>query len=93
MRPKKVIKFEAHYNNGILKEKGKYKLHDFPAIKGGCTQGVPAFTGYAKFGKWTEYYENGNKKSITIYREGKYEKIKKLWEEDGTKIEVIPEEE
>lgn len=83
-KPKNKVYLVEYYETGELETRARYKLYDLPAIKGGCTQGVPAHEGYILDGKWTEYYKNGNKKTLVIYKDGKMVKVKKRWNEDGS---------
>lgn len=87
-KPKKVIKVQDQYESGAIKGEGKLKLHDFPAISGGCCSGRGPMTAYTRHGRWVEYYENGQKKAVVVYTAGHAKKVKKQWDEDGTRVEI-----
>ena len=80
---KRTIKVLEYHENGQVKEKGKKKLQTKVSnTPGGRLNGLLT---YFKQGKWTEYYSNGNKKSILIYDQGEVVKEAKSWNKDGTK--------
>lgn len=84
--PKKVINGQEENESGEEKSEGKLKLNDLPAHTGGCCSGRVAMTAYVKEGKWTEFYENGQKKRVVIYKPGKAPKVIKQWDEEGNKV-------
>ncbi len=44
---------------------------------------------YKKDGKYTEWYENGQKRSEETWKDGKFIEVT-LWDEDGNVIEQFP---
>ena len=76
---KKKIKEIEYYENGNIKEKGTLVYQVKISItSSGSNCGV---TAYFKNGRWIEYYPNGKKKRILIYKSGDIEKIRKEWTE------------
>lgn len=78
-----VQKIEIKYPSGELKEKGKKKLMTkLTSTANGRANGVMTFF---KHGKWIEYHKNGNKKRVIIYNKDEIIKVKKEWNEDGSR--------
>ncbi len=77
-RLKKRVKEVEYYENGNIKEMGTkvYQWKTSWTPLGSC--GVLAFF---KNGRWIEYYPNGKKKRILVYKSGEIEKVRKEWSE------------
>lgn len=60
--------WKEYYENGQLKENGKYQLDTYTTC---CTAGpCPVYYSY-KIGDWTYFHDNGNTKAIGTYKMGK----------------------
>ena len=75
---------KVHYENGQIKEEGRKKLQTKTSITNNGR--VNAQVDYFREGRWTEYYKNGKKKRVVLYRKGELVKVIRKWKEDGTRV-------
>jgi antitoxin component YwqK of YwqJK toxin-antitoxin module len=76
---KKRIIMVRYYENGAIKEKGKMKyMTKISTTPSGRSNGIMA---YFENGRWTEYYENGDKKRKVKYKNGEIVKVIKAWKQ------------